>query len=186
DAAIVRCDQHWVLRDQPLTGRNADPGISSAIAVVVLAHELGPSGANDDCVARPQRLACHRERPAQIVRRNAVRGREHVDALEPRQIDQYATGYQAADILGPELFETSASADFALPGTIEEGVAQILMGECVELGADLAKLGDYKLRVALAGFGYWRRRLGVDVEYAASIDEGLLGIRRQRRPELKH
>src|SRR5262249_57858555 len=116
---------------------------------------------------------------------NAVRGREHVDALEPRHIDQYATGYQAADILDPELFESRASADVAQLEAIVEAVAPHLMSECVELGADLAKLGDDKLLVDLAGVGYWRRRLGVDVEYAASIDEDLLGIRRQHRPELK-
>src|SRR5262249_53989501 len=94
--------------------------------------------------------------------------------------------YQAADILDPELFESRASADVAQLEAIVEAVAPHLMSECVELGADLAKLGDDKLLVDLAGVGYWRRRLGVDVEYAASIDEGLRGIGRQHRPELKH
>src|SRR5437879_13343723 len=86
----------------------------------------------------------------------------------------------------PELLELRTRADFAELEAIVEALAPHLVREGVELRADLAELGDDELLVDLAGIRYRRGRLGVDVEDAAGVDEGLLGIRGQHGAELEH
>ena len=90
DAAIVGRDHQRVLRDQPLAGRDADAGISRAVALVLLAHQLGPAGADDDGVAGLQLLVRLGERLLQVLGRDVVGGRQHVDALEAGDVDQHA------------------------------------------------------------------------------------------------
>src|SRR5437879_12024819 len=72
----------------------------------------------------------------------------------------------------PELLESRARADVAELEAIVEAVAPHLVREGVELRADLAELGDDELLVDLASIRYRWRRLGVDVEDAAGVDEG--------------
>ena len=90
------------------------------------------------------------QRLLQIVRRDDVGGRKQVDALEARNIDQHAAGHQAADVLDAELVESAARPDVAELVAIVEAVAPHLVRERVELGADLAELGDDQLFVDLA------------------------------------
>src|SRR5437879_13675610 len=86
----------------------------------------------------------------------------------------------------PELLELRTRADFAELEAIVEALAPHLVREGVELRADLAELGDDELLVDLAGIRYRWRRLGVDVEDAAGVDESLLGIGGQHGAELEH
>src|SRR6185503_4130700 len=100
-------------------------------------------------------------------------------------IDQHAAGHEAAHMLNAELGESAARPNVLELVAIVKAVAPHLMRERVELSADLAKLGDDELFVDLATIRYRRRRLGVNVELPAFVDECGLRIRRQHRAELE-
>ena len=186
DAAIIRRDHHRSLSYEPLRRRDADAGVDRAITLVLLAHQLGPAGADDDRVARLELLVCFCERLLEIVRRDVIGGRKHIDALQSGNVDQDAAGHQAADVLDSELLESTSRADLAELEAIVKTIAPHLVGEGVELGADLAELGDDQLFIGLTSIRCRQCRFGVDVEDAAGIDKSFLGVRRKYCSELEH
>ena len=153
DTAVVGGDQHRILRYQPLAGRDADAGVGGAVALVLLADEFRPAGADDHRVTGLQAKFRLRERLLQVVGRDVVGGRQHVDALQSRDVDQHAAGHEAADVLDAKLAESAACADVGKLVAIVEAVAPHLMREGVELRADLAELGDDQFLLDVTGLG---------------------------------
>src|SRR5262249_33434952 len=138
DRRRIAAEQHGILGDEPLAGFDAYAGAAAAIACVVLAPEFAPACIHDDGIARLQADVLLFERAFKIGHRHLIGIGEHVDTLVARNVDEYATGHQHADILDAELGEAAAGFDI---GSLEAVVVDIilaLMREAVELGADLA------------------------------------------------
>jgi len=107
------------------------------------------------------------------------------DALVAGNVDQYAAGHQHADLLDAELGEAVARRDVLGLEAIVVHVVVGLVGEAVELRADLSHLGDDQLLVAVALVGEVAHRGALDLHIVhAPGRERHLGI--ERMAELDH
>jgi len=73
-----------------------------------------------------------------------------VDALGSRHVDQHASSNNRSNLLNAELVEAGAGRDLVHLEAVIKTVAMRLVGEAVELGADLPELSDDELLVAAA------------------------------------
>src|SRR6185295_11829570 len=106
------------------------------------------------------------QRALEIVHGDLVIVAKHLDALEARDVDQDAAREQRAHIVDTELLEAGALGVLGDLLAIVPAVEMGLVRKAVELGADLAELGDDDLFVRAAHVGEFvhERALGVHVE----------------------
>src|SRR5262249_60821635 len=125
---------------QPYRRRHADARVALAEARVVLAPEPAPAGVDDHRIAGLQAHALPLQRLLQILDGDLVRVAEHVDTLQSGHVDEHPARHQRADVFDAELGEARARGDVvSLVAVVVAGFRRLL-GEALELGADLADL----------------------------------------------
>jgi hypothetical protein len=147
---VVRTEQHRVLLDQPLGRSHADAGTAARVELVVDAPMLAPSGVDEHGIARLQACPLLLQRLLQIGDGNLIVDRQDLHTLETRDVDQHTPRHQGADLLHTHLGEAAAARDLVHLHAVVEQPIHRLMGEALELGADLADLCNNQLLVAVA------------------------------------
>src|SRR5262245_61913215 len=140
---------------------------------------------NDHCVALLQFHVLPCESLLDILRRDFVVVRENLDPFQPGHVNQRSACEERADLFDAGLLEPVASRRFANLEAVIHAVAYRLMGEAVELRADLTNLTDNELLIAAAAV---RLRVhecafGMHVESPRS-EERHLGV--ERMADLYH
>src|SRR5262249_7828166 len=127
-----------------------DAGAGLGEASIVLAPQLAPAGIDDDGVGGPQLDVLLLQRAFEVLDGDLVAVAEHLDALVAGDVDQHAAREQRPDILDAERAEAGAGRDLVGLEAVVVTVAVALVGEAVELGADLPDLRQHHLLVAAA------------------------------------
>src|SRR5205823_1476838 len=123
DVAIIRRDHHRSLFYESLCCRDVYVGVDRAITLILLAHQLGPTGADDDRVTRLELLICFCEHLLEIIQHDIIKNRKHIDTLQSSNVDQDTADHQTANVLDSELLESTSHANLTELETIVKTIA---------------------------------------------------------------
>src|SRR3984893_13982523 len=153
DRPVVGAEQYGILGHQPLGGLHTDARARLDETGIVLAPQLAPAGIDDDGVPRLQRDVLLLQRALEILDRDLVSVAEHFDALVAGDVDQHAACDYRADVVNAELREPRTGRVLGDFEAIVPAVLVGLVGEAIELRADLPDLGNDELLVAPTPIG---------------------------------
>src|SRR5262245_17601447 len=124
----------------PLGRSHADARTAARIELVIDAPVLAPSRINEHGITLLQAYSLLLQRLFQIGDCNLVVDRQDLHTLETRDVDQHPTRHQGADLLHAHLGEAAAARNLVHLHAVVEQPIDCLMGEAVELRADLTDL----------------------------------------------
>src|SRR5215831_4568811 len=105
---------------------------------------------NNDGIAWLECKVLFPECAPHVIYRDLIVVTEHVDALEVGNVDQRAARDKGRNVLHSKLGEAGTRGDLLGLEAVVVTVSMCLMGEAVELGADLSDLRQHHLLIAAA------------------------------------
>src|SRR5262249_23683807 len=165
-------DRPGALLPEPLRGGHADARVAPHVARIVLAPQAAPPGIDDDGVTWLEAHVLPLKRLLEVLHGYLVLVVQDVYALEPGHVDQDPARHQRADLLDAQLGEARARGDLVGLEAVVVAVLDRLVGEAVELRADLPDFAGEQLLVAPApvGLRVHDRALGVNVVLARGLE----------------